>query len=183
MTQQFHRIHDNRAWIQFLLLGFVQRSTDFGLLTLRLLVGVSLFLKHGWEKPMTFAMMATHFPDPIHIGAMPSLVFVLVSDAICSVLVMLGLATRWAALIVVINVGVAWSLVHHFIFFARPQGDHGELCFLYIGVFLALFFAGAGRYSLDELIVQRALRLGSNPCRLSGEGVNERREGDIRATQ
>ncbi len=99
-------------------------------------------------------MMAAHFPDPIHIGAVPSLVFALVSDAICSVLVMLGLATRWAALIVVINIGVAWSLVHHFIFFARPQGDHGELCFLYISVFLALFVAGAGRYSLDALIAK-----------------------------
>ena len=153
MTQQFQRIHDNRVWVHFLLLKFVPHSTDVGLLTLRLLVGLSLFLKHGWEKPTTFAMMAAHFPDPIHIGAVPSLVFALVSDAICSVLVMLGLATRWAALIVVINVGVAWSLVHHFIFFARPQGDHGELCFLYISVFLALFLAGAGRYSLDQVIV------------------------------
>jgi putative oxidoreductase len=156
MSQQFHRIHDNRAWINFLLLRFVPHNTDVGLLTLRLLVGMSLFLKHGWEKPTTFAMMAAHFPDPIHIGAVPSLVFALVSDAICSVLVMLGLATRWAALIVVINVGAAWSLVHHFIFFARPQGDHGELCFLYISAFLALFFAGAGRYSLDELITKGA---------------------------
>lgn len=156
MTQQFHRIHDNRPWIDFLLLRFVPPSTDVGLLTLRVLVGLSLFLKHGWEKPTTFAMMAAHFPDPIHIGPVPSLMFALVSDAICSVLVMLGLVTRWAALIVVINVGVAWSLVHHFIFFARPQGDHGEVCFLYISVFLALFIAGAGRYSLDALIAKGA---------------------------
>ncbi len=154
MTQQFHRIHDNRPWIDFLLLRFVPPSSDVGLLTLRVLVGLSLFLKHGWEKPTTFAMMAAHFPDPIHIGAVPSLVFALISDAICSVLVILGLATRWAALIVVINIGVAWSLVHHFIFFARPQGDHGELCLLYISVFLALFVAGAGRYSLDALIAK-----------------------------
>ena len=154
MTQQFHRIDDNRTWIHFLLLSFVPRSTDVGLLALRLLGGFSLFLKHGWEKPTKFAMMAAHFPDPIHIGPVPSLMFALVSDAICSVLVILGLAAyRWAAVIVVINIGVAWSLVHHFIFFARPQGDHGEVCFLYISAFLVLFFAGAGRYSLDQVIV------------------------------
>lgn len=156
MTQQSRPIHDNRPWIHFLLLSFLPCSTDFGLLTLRLLVGLSLFLKHGWEKPTNFAMMAARFPDPIHIGPVPSLMFALVSDAICSVLVILGLATRWAALIVVINVGVAWSLVHHFIFFARPQGDHGEVCLLYISVLLALFVAGAGRYSLDELIARGA---------------------------
>jgi putative oxidoreductase len=156
MTQQYLQLdHDNRPWINFLVLRFVPSSTDFGLLMLRLMVGLSLFLKHGWEKPTTFAMMAAHFPDPIHIGAVPSLVFALISDAICSVLVMLGLATRWAALIVVINIGVAWSLFHHFIFFARPQGDHGELCLLYISVFLALLVTGAGRYSLDELIARR----------------------------
>jgi putative oxidoreductase len=156
MTQQYLQLdHDNRPWINFLVLRFVPSSADFGLLMLRLMVGLSLFLKHGWEKPTTFAMMAAHFPDPIHIGAVPSLVFALISDAICSVLVMLGLATRWAALIVVINIGVAWSLFHHFIFFERPQGDHGELCLLYISVFLALLVTGAGRYSLDELIARR----------------------------
>ena len=55
----------------------------------------------------------------------------------------------------VINIGVAWSLFHHFIFLERPQGDHGELCLLYISVFLALLVTGAGRYSLDELIARR----------------------------
>ena len=127
---------------------------DIGLLAVRLLVGGSLFIKHRWEKLTTFSMMSAHFPDPIHIGPVPSLAIALVADGICSVLVMLGLATRWAALFVAINIGVAWTLVHHFAFFAKPQGDHGELCLLYISVFLALFLAGAGRYSIDELIAK-----------------------------
>ena len=138
-------------------LRFVPRSTDAGLLVLRLLVGASLFLKHGWEKLTNFTAMAARFGDPIHIGPMPSFLFALLSDAICSVLVMLGLGTRWAAMIVVINVSVAWSMVHQFIFFQRPAGDHGEVCVLYISVFLALFISGAGRYSLDAVIA------GTNP--------------------
>ena len=89
--------------------------------------------------------------------------FALVSDAICSVLVMLGLATRWAALIVVINVMTAWSFVHHFIYFSRPAGEHGELCFLYISAFLALFFTGAGRFSLDA-IIERGGQLHPEPA-------------------
>ena len=134
----------------------IPRGVDAGLLVLRLLAGTSLFLKHGWEKPTHFAEMAAHFPDPIHLGPAPSLLIALVSDVICSVLTMVGLATRWAALFVVINVGVAWSMVHHFGFFAGPDADHGELCCLYITVFLALSFTGAGRYSVDSLIARKS---------------------------
>ena len=131
-------------------------GVDAGLLILRLLAGAGLFLKHGWEKPTHFAAMAAHFPDPIHLGPMPSLIVALVSDVICSVLTMVGLATRWAALFVVLNVGVAWSMVHHFGFFTGPDADHGELCFLYLAVFLALAFTGAGRYSVDALIARKS---------------------------
>jgi len=109
-------------------------------------------MKHGWEKLSNFSGMAQHFQDPIHIGPVPSLAFALFSDAICSLLLVVGLGTRWASLFLVINIGVAWSLVHHFAFFAKPEGDHGEVCFLYIAVFLALFFTGAGRYSADDAI-------------------------------
>jgi putative oxidoreductase len=40
----------------------------------------------------------------------------------------------------------AFWLIHG----ARLKGDNnGELAFLYLGVFVALFIAGAGRFSLD----------------------------------
>ncbi len=131
---------------------------DAGLLILRLLAGASLFLKHGWEKVAHFTAMAAHFPDPIHLGPVPSLVIALASDVLCAVLVTVGLATRWAALFVVINVGVAWSLVHRFAFFAGPEADHGETCLLYVAAFLALSFIGAGRYSIDARISNQSSR-------------------------
>src|ERR1700745_3509753 len=62
---------------------------DLGLLCLRLWFGLSLFLKPGWEKPTNFAQMAAHFPNPLHLGPVPSLVIALISDAICSILVLL----------------------------------------------------------------------------------------------
>lgn len=122
--------------------------TDYGLFVLRVFFGASLFLKHGWEKIAHFAEMAQHFPDPIHIGPVPSLVFALLSDAICSILVVLGLGTRWASLVILINLFVAWSLVHGFMFFGK-EGGHGELIVLYMGAFAALFIMGPGRFSLD----------------------------------
>ena len=127
---------------------------DWGLLCLRVWFGTSLFLKHGWEKPTNFSRMAAHFPDPLHLGPVPSLVIALISDAICSILVLLGLGTRWAALYIICNVFVAWSFVHHFQFFAR--GTPGELIGLYIAGFLALAIMGPGRFSLDYWLVRAA---------------------------
>lgn len=121
---------------------------DWGLLCLRVWFGVSLFLKHGWEKPTNFAQMAQHFPDPIHIGPVPSLLFALASDAICSILVLLGLGTRWAALWIFVNIFTAWSLVHHFQFLGRGPGG-GEAIVLYLGCFLAIAIMGPGHLSLD----------------------------------
>jgi putative oxidoreductase len=127
---------------------------DCGLLVLRLCTGLPLFLKHGTEKLFGFSQMAAHFPNPLHIGVIPSLLFATLSDGICSLLVVLGLATRWASLIVFVNLFVAWSLVHHFLF-TGPQGGHGELIVLYLGAMAALFLAGPGKYSLDARIGER----------------------------
>ena len=127
---------------------------DAGLLALRLTAAGSLFIKHGLEKVFTFSLMAQHFPDPIHIGPAPSLVIAMISDAICSILLLLGVATRWAALYSFFNLFVAWAFVHHFAFLDKQRGTHGELIVLYLGVMLALVLAGAGRYSLDYALTK-----------------------------
>jgi putative oxidoreductase len=106
------------------------------------------------EKVTNFSQMAGHFPDPVHIGPVPSLVFAMLSDAICSLLIIFGLGTRLAALVVVINLVVAFSLVHKFSFF----GPHnGELAFVYLGAYLTLIIAGGGRFSIDSRIQSVAL--------------------------
>ena len=129
----------------------VPASQDAGLLALRVAGVLPLLLKHGLEKVFTFSAMAAHFPDPLHIGPIPSLVFAMLSDAICTVLLILGLATRWAALVCLINLGVAWAFVHHFQFFGRGA-DHGEVMVVYMAIMLTLLLAGAGKYSMDALL-------------------------------
>jgi putative oxidoreductase len=130
---------------------FVPEGKDVGLLALRLIAGTSLLLKHGLEKVSHFGMMAAHFPDPLHIGAAPTLVIAMIGDFVCSILVVLGLATRWAAAWALLNILAAWAFVHHFMFFGRGS-DHGELIVLYLGALLTLVVAGPGRYSVDGLI-------------------------------
>jgi putative oxidoreductase len=133
---------------RFLLLTAIPRKVDCGLLALRLTAAIPLFLKHGTEKLFRSQHMVAHFPNPLHVGVLPSLLFATLSDGICSLLVMIGLATRWAALICFINIFVALVFVHHFLIFG-PQGDHGELMLLYLAAMATLFLSGAGRYSVD----------------------------------
>jgi putative oxidoreductase len=120
-------------------------STSYGLLLLRA-AALSLFLKHGWEKLSGYSTMVQHFPDPLHVGAHAGLAFALLSDGICSLLVLIGLATRPASAVILINLLVAFSFVHHAAYFSNP---HVELVVLYILIFSTLLFAGPGRFSID----------------------------------
>jgi putative oxidoreductase len=130
----------------FISLGFLPRNMDFALLILRVWLGFALFIRHGLEKITGAAAMSAHFPDPLHVGRVPTFTVALLSDAICSILVMLGFATRWAAIVIMINTGAAFIFVHRFAFF----GPHnGEQPWVYFGWALAIFIAGAGRYSFD----------------------------------
>lgn len=142
------------ALSRFIRLDGVPTSQDLGLLILRLIVPTSLFIKHGIEKLFTFSAMAGHFPDPLHIGPVPSLVIAMIADGICMPLLVLGLATRWAALWSFCNLLVAWAFVHHFQFVGHG-GDHGELIVVYMGAMLALFFGGPGIYSVDAKLARR----------------------------
>jgi putative oxidoreductase len=120
-------------------------TMSVGLLLLRA-AALSLFLKHGLEKLTGYSTMVQHFPDPIHIGAHAGLAFALLSDGICSVLVMIGLATRPAAAVILINVLTAFFLVHHAAYFSNA---HVELVALYIIIFATLLVTGPGRFSVD----------------------------------
>jgi putative oxidoreductase len=129
-------------------MDWLPASHDLGLLVLRLLVPIPLFMKHGTEKIFRFHSMAGNFPDPLHIGPISSLVIAMIADAVCMPLLLIGFAARWAALWSFGNLLVAWIFVHHFAFYG-PGGDHGELIVAYMAVMLTLFIAGPGRFSID----------------------------------
>jgi putative oxidoreductase len=123
-------------------------TTDLALFLLRVWFGLLLFVKHGLDKAMNFNRVSAHFADPFHIGSTPSLLLVLLAEAVCTLLVVLGLWTRVAAAIIVINLAVAFGFAHRFQLFGARNG---ELAFAFGGAFLALCFSGAGRWSLDGI--------------------------------
>jgi len=122
------------------------RNTDMGLLLLRVGVSLSLFLKHGLEKLTGYSRMVQHFPDPIHIGAHASLAYALVTDGICTILIAVGLFTRPASALLLINLLTAFFFVHHAAFF---KDGHVELVAVYIIVFAAILVTGPGGFSID----------------------------------
>ena len=101
---------------------------------------------------MHWAQFMAHFPDPIHIGAHASFFIAFTSDFICSLLLVLGIWTRWAALFCFCNILVAWALVHRFAYFGRgPGSEHGELMVLYLVALLTLVVTGSSAFSVSSI--------------------------------
>ncbi len=119
-------------------------QASIGLLVLRLGTGGFLLFGHGLAKFLHFSQKAATFADPIGLGPVVSFALVVFAEFFCSITLMLGLATRLAAIPIVIF-GLVAAFVQHG---SDPFGDR-ELALLYLVPALALAFTGAGRFSLD----------------------------------
>jgi putative oxidoreductase len=128
-------------------LSFIPQSVDFGLLVLRLWLGLTMLLNHGLDKATHFAAMAAKFP-PIIYSSQVSLGLVVFAEVVCSVLLVIGLLSRFAALGLAINMGVAFFVVHKASLAMGPGS--GELAFIYLAGYIALFFAGPGKLAADK---------------------------------
>jgi len=128
---------------------------DVALLLLRIGIGTNLFLRHGVEKIHGFSIPA-HFSNDIGIGETPTFLIAFFGDAICSLLLVLGIGTRWIAMYYFCLISVAWGVRHHFMYWDTPghhlSGDHGELIVCYLLFMVLLFLTGPGRYSVDAWI-------------------------------
>lgn len=132
-------------------LNSIPVKSDVGLLVLRVLVCLSLFVKHGWEKIFSFSDVVARVPDILHIGVAPTIVLAAVGDVFCAFLIIIGLATRWACAWAFIVIFTAWSLRDHFSYLGHG-GDHGEVIALYLICLLSIFITGPGRFSIDSLL-------------------------------
>jgi putative oxidoreductase len=127
-------------------LSSVPPYVDFGLLVLRLWLALPMLLLHGWGKLANFGARSATFTDPFGIGSLPSLLLITASEVLGSVLIALGLFTRLAALVGALGMTVAFVYGHG----ARLTGPrNGELAFIFLGMYVVLLLAGAGRFSLD----------------------------------
>ena len=124
---------------------------SLGLLLLRVAIGGMMLAGHGWGKLTSFVDRYPTFPDPLGIGSPLSMALATGAEAFCALAVVVGWATRWAAVPLMVTMLVAAFIVHE----ADPWAKK-ELALLYFFPFAALFLAGAGRYSLDGYLLREA---------------------------
>jgi putative oxidoreductase len=125
-------------------------SANFALFVLRVWIGLEMCLLHGADKLMHFNKYAAMpFADPFGIGPSASLALSVFAEFFASLLLVLGLFTRFGALVLIINMTVAFITAHH----GALTGAHGgELAFVYLLVYVVIFLAGPGRFSADKLL-------------------------------
>lgn len=119
---------------------------NIGLLLLRLVVG-GYMLTHGWQKVANFEAFSAGFPDPLGVGSTTSLALIIMAEFGCSLLLIVGLFTRLAAIPLIIGMFVAAFVV-------KKGSSFGEveLPTLYMWLYIVILFVGGGKYSLDFLM-------------------------------
>lgn len=121
-------------------------AEDLGKLLLRVVAGGGMLWQHGWPKLMQFSELLDSFGDPIGLGSPVSLVLIVLAEALCALLVALGLWTRITTVPVIIGMAVA-----AFISNGDDPFGAGEKALVYMGAYAAIFLLGSGRFSLDRL--------------------------------
>lgn len=135
--------------VHFFQLRMLPPGVNLALLVVRLGFGLGLLLLHGWSKLTGYSTMKSEFPDPWGIGSPAMLALVVFAEVGCAILIVLGLFTRFAALVCVITMAGAFWYGHG----GRLTGENnGEMAFLYLLGFLAILLAGPGRFALDGRI-------------------------------
>ncbi len=119
---------------------------DLALLLLRVWMAGSVAALHGWGKIERLSADPVQFADPFGFGPEISLALAMLAEVVAAALVVIGLGTRWAALALIVTLGTAFFTAHHG---ALTGAGNGELPFVYVAGFVAVFLAGPGRFSVD----------------------------------
>ena len=135
----------------WLYLSTAEKFGDAALLLMRIVVGS--FLVWGvmdnvlhTERMQEFVDFLAKFGFPSPELLAPLSVWVQLVVGVCFVL---GLITRWAGVLCMINFIVAVAMVDRF---GGIRGSFSSVCLISIGLYLATH--GAGRYSLDARVAR-----------------------------
>lgn len=132
--------------------GNYHNNINIALLILRITVGLFM-LTHGMGKFYKLVGDAPiQFIDPLGVGASTSLALTVFSEVLCSILLIIGLGTRLAAIPLLITMLVAAFIVHGADGFGKQ-----ELALIYATIYLVIALVGAGKISLDYLLNKKTV--------------------------
>lgn len=121
-------------------------GTSLLLLVSRIVFGL-LFMTHGIAKWSNFSELSATFPDPLGVGSSISLGLAIFGELACSIAFIFGFLYRLSVLPMIFTMGIAFFVIHGGDAFAAK-----ELAFVYMALFIIMYIAGPGRFSLDWLL-------------------------------
>ena len=116
------------------------------LLAVRIIFGIIL-MNHGIQKWSNFQELSTAFPDPLGIGSPLSLGLAIFGELVCSMAFIIGFLYRLAMIPMIFTMAIAFFVIH-----ANDIFTVKELAFIYLVVFILMYIAGPGKYSIDHII-------------------------------
>jgi len=121
------------------------KSVSIGLLVLRIGASISMIYLHGYPRLINFSKFSSEFANPIGLGAETSMALVIFAEFFCSLLLVIGLFTRWSCIPLIFTMIVATWVVN---------GGKGfifqEKSFIYLICYSSLLISGGGYFSLDS---------------------------------
>lgn len=110
-----------------------------------------LMLTHGLPKlAMLFSGEPVQFPPIMGMSPEFSLGLAIFAEVFCSILILVGMATRLATVPLLITMLVAVFLIHQAEPFAKK-----EAALYYALFYVILLITGSGKYSVDYLVQNR----------------------------
>lgn len=131
---------------RFLSTRYSAGAFNFAMLLLRVVTGV-LLMSHGYSKLVRFNEIKNVFMNFMHLGSTTSLVLIIFAEFFCSILLVLGLFTRFAVVPIIIGMIVVVFITHNADFFGKA-----ETASLFLAANITLLFCGPGRISVDAMI-------------------------------
>lgn len=133
----------------FLNQNFTRGQVDVVLLILRIGLG-GMMLVHGLPKlEMLMAGGEIQFPGILGMSPALSLFLAVFAEFFCSILLILGLATRFATIPLIITMLVAVFVIH-----ANDPFANQELGLHYLLGYIVLLILGGGKFSIDAMLIK-----------------------------
>jgi putative oxidoreductase len=119
-------------------------SFNSGLLILRVAFSIGL-MTHGYGKFLRVINGNFKFSDPLGIGTSLSLILASFGEFIAPIFIIVGWKTRLFSIFPAFTMLVAFTIVHDGDPFSRK-----EKSLMYLIAFIAIYFTGPGKYSVDK---------------------------------
>lgn len=122
------------------------------LLAVRIIFGI-LLMNHGIQKWNNFQELSMTFPDPLGLGSPLSLGLAIFGELVCSMGFIIGFLYRLAMIPMIFTMSVAFFVIH-----ANDVFVVKELAFIYLVVFILMYIAGPGNFSIDYFIGNQLIK-------------------------